>query len=174
MSLVTEDNSETFLAVVGWMLFAWGVYGTYYAVSQALLQLAFSNDVFTFNLESAGSIAYEALTLVFPILAIWLGAGLLKRNRATYRSIFLVGWLYILLWSAATILSVVQMFHATSFVLNTGPSPGEVAEPVKEARTIHLAYATRAGVRLLAETILILWVLHKFKSEAIRKAFAAE
>ena len=173
MSFVTENNNETFLAVIGWILLVWGVYGTYYAITQTLLQFAFSSEVLTFNLESAVSIVSEALRLIFPVVAIWLGAGLLKRKRAAYRFIFLVGWAYILLWGAAMILAVVQMFHATSLAMSMSPTP-EVAESSKEARIVHLAHSARAGIRLLAESILILWVLSQLKSDAIREEFAAE
>jgi hypothetical protein len=97
--------------------------------------------------------------------------GLLKRQRSAYRAVFLVGWLYILLWNAATVVAVAQMFHATSQAMSASP---EVVESVIDARTEHLAYSARAGIRLLAESVLILWVLSNLKSAAIREEFSGE
>ena len=168
MSIATEKNSEIYIAVVGWVLLAWGVYGAYYSATQSILQFAFSDEALTINLDAAMSIVVASLQFLFPIAAIWLGLGLLKRNLAAYRSASLIGWLYILSWWTLTIVAVVTMFYATSL---TEDLSAEVVQAFREARTVQLAYSTQTWIRLLAESALILWVLSNLKSDVIRREF---
>ncbi len=171
MSIVTEDTKATFIAVVGWLLFAWGIYQIYDSTTQVLLQLAFSEAIFTLDLASATSILNTSLDVFFAIAAMWLGSGLLRRKPVVLRSISLIGWLYILTWFGVTISGIGFMFHATS---PAEAHSAEVVQALKEARTVHLAYSARAGIRLLAESALILWVLANLKTDVIRQDFARQ
>ncbi len=161
------------MGVVAWLLIAWGVHGVYYSITQSLLGLAFSNEAFTLDLESAMPFFTTSLNVVFGITAVWLGFGLLQRKETVLRAFPLVGWLYILIWFATTIFAVGVGIYATS------PSPTEalsveVVEAFKEARTVHLAYSARGGIALLAESALIIWVLAKLKTDVIRQGFASD
>ena len=172
MSVVSEDNKDIFIAVVAWLLIAWGVHGVYYSITQSLLGLAFSKEAFTLDLESAMPFFRTSVNFFFGIAAIWLGFGLLQRKETVLRSLPVVGWLYIVIWSATTIFAFVMGIYATS------PSPtealsAEVVEAFKEARTVHVAYSARGGIALLAESALIIWVLANLKTDVIRLGFAS-
>ena len=173
LSVVTEENKEIFIGVVAWLLIAWGVHGVYYSITQSLLGLAFSKEAFALDLESAMPFFTTSLNVFFGIAAIWLGFGLLQRKETVLRSFPVVGWLYIVIWSATTIFAFGIGIYATSPSPAEAPS-AEVVEAFKEARTVHLAYSARGGIALLAESALIIWVLANLKTDVIRQGFASE
>lgn len=156
---ITNQNRDTFVSVVAWVLILYGLSSGYGLLSQLVTR---------FLLFSVGDISVTLLTvlvvgLFFSTASLWCGLGLRKRQRSRLKAFIVLLWLYIA-WSIG--------FNVWNYYLFVDQL-SSLGMPVSESLKMQfvLASTVSESIKVILLSALFIWLIRQFSTDLVQEEF---
>jgi len=161
---ITYDNRDTFISVVAWLLILYGAFGGYTSLSQ------FGLTVWLYPAPPVPIylVTVWAVSLAFSVASLWCGLGLRRRDRSRLKALIFFLWLYIF-WSVGmNVWSYIDHFYLSS---SPETQYSELLESLERSARSRLANAISQSIRVVAESVIVVWVIGQLSSRLLRDEF---
>lgn len=151
------------------VLILYGVTGVY----GCLTQLALTATLYPWPPAPIFLVVVLSVSLVFAVVALWCGLGLLSRDRGRLRLLVVFLWIYIL-WSVGmNVWTYIDHIFVSPATTSLEWASEDMLKSIELRSRYRVSSAIVRSIWVIVQSFFIVWVIDKLSSKLIQNEFRA-